>query len=62
MALLDDLDLWHAGLAEGKLPRAAASAMRGRLETGEPPADPKLAEIVEAIELRVAVELAKCGS
>ncbi len=61
-ALLEELDQLRLDLLTGTLPRArlerlaALSAVqRDRIE------DPRLAEIIEEIELRVAVELAKLG-
>ena len=59
-ALLDELDQLRLDLLTGTLPRARlerlaalSAAQRDRID------DPRLAEIIEEIELRVAVELAK---
>lgn len=61
-ALLEELDQLRLDLLTGTLPEARlerlaalAAAQRERID------DPRLAEIIEEIELRVAVELAKLG-
>ena len=60
MPLLDELDQLRLDLLTGTLPRARlerlaalSAAQRERID------DPRLAQIIEEIELRVAVELAK---
>lgn len=61
-ALLDHLDEVRLGLLTGRLPRAglerlATLAAEGREQVD----DPRLASILQDIELRAAVELAKLG-
>ena len=60
--LLDHLDALRLGLLEGRLPlivverlSALVAARRGQID------DPKMGAILDEIELRVAVELAKLG-
>ena len=60
--LLDRLDEVRLALLDGRLPaamieRLAALAAAGRAQVS----DPRLAEILDEIELRAAVELAKLG-
>jgi len=61
-ALLEELDQLRLDLLTGSLPKARlerlvalATVQRDRID------DPRLAEIIEEIELRAAVELAKLG-
>lgn len=59
-ALLDRLEDLRVALLTGTLPRARLEALRQMAkERGPLVNDPKLAEILSDIELRVAVELAK---
>ena len=59
-ALLDRLEDLRVALLPGALPRARLEALRQMAkERGPLVNDPKLAEILSDIELRVAVELAK---
>jgi hypothetical protein len=61
--LLDRLDDLRLALLTGVLPRERLSEL-SRMASGarETVNDPRLAEVLDAIELRVAVELAKLGN
>jgi hypothetical protein len=59
-ALLDRLDEIRVGLLSGSLPRTQLEQLRQLArEQSEAGDDPRLAAIIDDIELRVAVELAK---
>lgn len=61
--LLDQLDEIRVGLLTGRLSEAHLRALSQRLaERVEAPADPKLKGVLDDINLRVAVELAKYES
>ena len=58
--LLDGLEDLRLALLQGEIPVALLQHLRDGLEaTGEPGDEPQLDEILEQIELRVMVELAK---
>lgn len=61
-SLLDHLEELRLGLLSGILPRERLRDLMRLLRENAPVADdPKLAEVLADIELRVAVELAKLG-
>jgi Class II flagellar assembly regulator len=58
--LLDELQALQLGMVEGWVPEAALRRLTGLLDRLRPAvADPDLAGVLEEIELRAAVELAK---
>jgi hypothetical protein len=60
--ILDDLETIRRGLLLGSLPLDRLQAMLGRLKNRfDLSQDPKLADIVADVELRLQVELAKFG-
>jgi hypothetical protein len=60
--ILDDLEAIRRGLLLGSMPLGQLQAMLGRLKTRfDLSSDPKLADIVADVELRLSVELAKFG-
>jgi hypothetical protein len=59
-SLLDELDLIRIGLLDGALPVATIRRLNGLLQTDRASlADAKLKAVLDEIELRAAVELAK---
>ncbi len=58
-AMLDALDGVRLALLQGGLTRGRLEQLAARLRATVRPADPALARIIDDIELRVAVELAK---
>ncbi len=58
-AMLDELDGVRLALLQGNLSRDRLERLAGRLRDTVRPADPALAQVIDDIELRVAVELAK---
>lgn len=61
--LLDQLEVFRHSLLLGHLPRARIEQIAAVLaDRADQIDDPKLAEIIAEIELRVAVELAKFGA
>ena len=60
--LLDELDQIRIGLLTGSLPRATLERLAARVEAKRHRVDdPSLIQILDEIELRAAVELAKLG-
>ncbi len=60
--MLDKLDQIRHGLLMGEIPAAGLQQLRKTLSNMETATDdPKLTEIIEEIEVRAAVELAKLG-
>lgn len=59
--MLDDLESIRQALVLGTISDAELEKIAGRLDVGPQPQEPALAEILDAIRLRVAVELAKLG-
>lgn len=57
--LLDRLEELRLGLLEGAVPMASLQRLRMELAGGDPTDDPALRAVLEGIELRAAVELAK---
>lgn len=61
-ALLDQLDELHLGLLAGSLPLAAVERLASVVEAKRGQVDdPHLARVLDEIEIRAAVELAKLG-
>jgi hypothetical protein len=59
-SLLDELDQIRVGLLEGTLPEASIRRLAGLLQADRPAvAEARLEAVLEDIELRAAVELAK---
>ena len=59
-SMLDELQALQIGLIEGLVPEGALRRLAGLLERLRPAtADPELAAVLDEIELRAAVELAK---
>jgi Class II flagellar assembly regulator len=59
-ALLDELHELRLGLIDGRLSEATLRRLAALLDTAEPPLDdPKLATVLDQIELRAALEMAK---
>ncbi len=60
--LLDHLDALRLGLLEGRLPLVAIERLSALVSASRDQAeDPRMSAILDEIELRVAVELAKLG-
>jgi hypothetical protein len=61
-ALLDHLDELHLGLLTGSLPRATVERLAAMVEAKRAQVDdPRLTQVLDEIEVRAAVELAKLG-
>ena len=60
--MLDQLDKVKVGLLTGELPRSTLQQLAQTIATHrDQTLDPKLAEILDEIDLRAQVELAKLG-
>lgn len=60
--LLDELEVIRTGLLVGRIPRGRLESLARMLERRNFPASPGLAGLIEEIELRVKVELAKLSA
>lgn len=60
-AMLDELDDLRRGLILGQVPVAKLQTMAARVRDRQPSGDTGLDAILDEIEIRVAVELAKLG-
>ena len=59
--LLDDMDALKADLLAGRVPVERLSLIMGRLQKRAASDDPELERVIDEIELRARVELAKLG-
>jgi hypothetical protein len=60
--LLDELQELQLGLIDGRLPEATLRGLAARLDEVRPAVDdPKLAAVLDQIEIRAAIEMAKLG-
>ena len=60
--LLDELEVIRTGLLVGRIPRGRLEALARMLERRKFPASPRMAGLIDEIELRVKVELAKLSA
>ncbi len=61
-ALLDELEVIRTGLLVGSIPRGRLEALARMLTRRDFPSSPGLASLIDEIELRVKVELAKLSA
>ena len=60
--LLDELEVIRTGLLVGRIPRGRLEALARKLEERSFPVSPRMAGLINEIELRVKVELAKLSA
>lgn len=61
LSILDDLDQLKIGLLSGEISADVLSSLRGRLVANERSGDEGLDQLLDDVELRARVELAKLG-